>query len=96
MDYGAGNIRSVLNALEEIGAGPTVVTDPDALREASRIILPGVGAMNHAMRRLRESGLDQVLDEVVRGRGVPYLGICVGMQLMAEVGWEGERTEPED
>ena len=92
IDYGAGNIRSVLNALEELGEDAVVIDAPEALRDPARIILPGVGAMAPAMARLRERGLDAALTEAVLERGVPFLGICLGMQLMCTIGHEGGET----
>ncbi len=89
VDYGAGNIRSVLNALDELGETPIVSDDPAVVAKAQRIILPGVGAMKPAMTRLRARGLDRAVTDAVRGRGVPVLGICLGMQMMCSVGYEG-------
>ncbi|MCA3262804.1 MAG: imidazole glycerol phosphate synthase subunit HisH [Telmatospirillum sp.] len=83
VDYGAGNIRSVANALWRAGAQPIVVREPEALKDADRIVLPGVGASGAAMDRLRETGLGEALD-ARRRRGCPIMGICVGMQVMAE------------
>lgn len=93
IDYGAGNLRSVANALAAVGAEATVTDDPDRIRSADRIVLPGVGAFAAAMAALSaRSGLVEALDEAVRGRGVPFLGVCVGMQLMAAWGEEHGRT----
>ena len=89
VDYGASNIRSVCNAFEELGEEVTVADRPDALDGAERIVLPGVGAMAPAMARLREAGLDRALDRAVRDEGVPFLGICLGMQMMCRRGCEG-------
>ncbi len=90
VDYGAGNLQSVRNALKAAGAENIVVTaDPDAVRAADRIVLPGVGAFAHCMGAL--SGIDgmvEALNEATGQRAVPFLGICVGMQLMAEAGEE--------
>lgn len=83
VDYGAGNITSVANALWRAGAEPVVARTPEALRDADRIVLPGVGASGVAMDRLRETGLADALTER-RQRAYPILGICVGMQVMAE------------
>ncbi|CAA9498848.1 MAG: Imidazole glycerol phosphate synthase amidotransferase subunit [uncultured Sphingomonadaceae bacterium] len=90
IDYGAGNLRSVHNALAAVGAESVAVTDdPDAVRAADRIILPGVGAFGAAMVQLRAiPGMVEALDETVRAGGRPFLGVCVGMQLMAEWGEE--------
>lgn len=90
VDYGAGNLHSVGNALAAAGARGIVVTaDPDKVRAADRIVLPGVGAFGAAMRALAAApGLVDALNERVRGAGRPFLGVCVGMQLMAEHGEE--------
>ncbi|NDC78142.1 MAG: imidazole glycerol phosphate synthase subunit HisH [Chitinophagia bacterium] len=76
--YNAGNIRSVLLALERLGATAVVTDDPDAIRAADRVLFPGVGEASSAMRYLRDRGLD----EVIRSLRQPFLGICLGMQLM--------------
>jgi glutamine amidotransferase len=88
IDYGMGNLRSVAKALEAIGEEPQVTSRPEDLRAASHIVLPGVGAFGQCAANLRATGLVEVLDEEVRGRGKPFLGICVGMQLLAE--WSEE------
>jgi imidazole glycerol-phosphate synthase subunit HisH len=81
VDYGMGNKRSVEKALEHVGAQPRITADHDEIRAAAAVILPGVGAFPEAMRRLRASGLDQVVADVA-GSGTPLLGICLGMQLL--------------
>jgi imidazole glycerol-phosphate synthase subunit HisH len=90
VDYGAGNLQSVRNALKAAGAGDIAVTaDPDTVRRADRIVLPGVGAFAHCMNAL--SGIDgmvEALNEATGKAAKPFLGICVGMQLMAEAGEE--------
>jgi imidazole glycerol phosphate synthase glutamine amidotransferase subunit len=83
VDYGAGNLRSVRNTLEAIGADYEVVNTPEAVQRASRIILPGVGHFGQMMRSLDELGLRQPLRERVDS-GVPFLGICVGLQCLFE------------
>jgi len=83
VDYGAGNLRSVTTALWRAGAETEIASDPDAVRRAERIVLPGVGAAGAAMASLRERGLASALDEF-RATGRPFLGICVGMQLLAD------------
>lgn len=90
IDYGAGNLRSAAKALEAAGAGSVLVTaDPAEVRAADRIVLPGVGAFGACAAALRAvPGLEEALDETVRLRGRPFLGICVGMQLMATEGQE--------
>jgi glutamine amidotransferase len=82
VDYGMGNLRSVERALAAIGAKALVTSDHDALREAERLVLPGVGAFGAAMQRLRSSDIAGVLDTLVRDEGKPLLGICLGMQLV--------------
>src|SRR5262245_21936511 len=84
VDYGMGNLRSVAKALEAIGEEPLVTARAEDIRAASHIVLPGVGAFGQCAANLRATGLVDVLDEEVRGRGKPFLGICVGMQLLAE------------
>ena len=90
IDYGAGNLRSVENALRAAGAADVAVTaDPDSLRRADRIVLPGVGAFGACMTALRGlDGMVEALGERVLTGGAPFLGICVGMQLMADAGEE--------
>jgi glutamine amidotransferase len=84
--YEAGNIRSVQNALHRLGADATVTDDPAALRSADKVIFPGVGAAGNAMATLRKNGLDEVL----RNLEQPFLGICLGMQLMCSHSEEGD------
>lgn len=84
VDYDAGNLQSLANAVGRAGANPKVVRTADEIAAAERIILPGVGAAGPALRRLRERHLDEALAECVLRRGVPLLGICLGMQILAE------------
>ncbi|CAO3372078.1 imidazole glycerol phosphate synthase subunit HisH [Azospirillum argentinense] len=100
IDYGSGNLRSAAKALERAAAGchasfqVLVTSDADAVRKADRVVLPGVGAFADCKRGLSEvPGMLDALDEVVHGKGRPFLGICVGMQLMAERGREYGVTE---
>lgn len=81
IDYGAGNIRSVQNAIRLLGEYPVLSGDPDVIRAADRVILPGVGAFGDAMNRIRNAGLDEVIRDVCSG-GTPFLGICLGLQLL--------------
>ncbi len=83
VDYGMGNLDSVRRALEVCGAIVVVTSDPADLADADRIVLPGVGAFGVAMDNLRSLGLDAALAEQVVDLGAPFLGICLGMQLMA-------------
>ncbi len=90
IDYGAGNLQSVLNALKAAGASDVAVTaDPAEVLAGKRIVLPGVGAFAHCMGALSAiPGMVEALDEAVLSSGRPFLGICVGMQLMAGEGRE--------
>ena len=89
VDYGAGNLRSAARALERAGARVVVTDDPAVIAGAARIVLPGVGAFAQCIGQLREkTGFEAALNEAVNGRGVPFLGICVGMQLLASEGHE--------
>jgi imidazole glycerol-phosphate synthase subunit HisH len=83
LDYGMGNLRSVAKALEHVGAEPVLTHDHTRARQASAIVLPGVGAMPKAMEQVRRLGLDGLLRERVEA-GVPILGLCMGMQLLFE------------
>lgn len=88
VDYGMGNLRSVQKGFEHAGVADVTVTgDPVAVAAADGIVLPGVGAFRDAAAHLRDSGLREVLRERVAA-GVPFLGICLGMQLLADVGYE--------
>jgi len=95
VDYGSGNLHSARKAFERaaretaLSAAVEVTDDPAAVRLADRIVLPGVGAFGDCAQGLRAiSGMAEALDEAVRRRGAPFLGICVGMQLLAERGLE--------
>lgn len=83
VDYGMGNVRSVHNALEYIGEDAVVTADPRAIDDAARVVLPGVGAFGDAMANLQARGLVDVLRRQVFEKGKPFLGICLGMQLLA-------------
>jgi imidazole glycerol-phosphate synthase subunit HisH len=83
LDYGMGNLRSVEKALEHVGAGATIASDPETVRAADGLILPGVGAFPKAMSVVRELGLDELIAER-RDAGAPILGICLGLQLLFE------------
>lgn len=95
VDYGAGNLRSVANALKAAGAeGVSVTADPNVVRAADRIVLPGVGAFKSCVEALRGvPGLVEAMAERVLVGGAPFLGICVGMQLLADRGIEFGVTE---
>ena len=87
IDYGVGNLFSLKSSFAAIGAEAVVSADPDVLRSADRLILPGVGAFGDAEAKLRESGLDKVLLEEV-AKGKPLMGICLGMQMLFDVSFE--------
>jgi glutamine amidotransferase len=87
VDYGVGNLFSLANSFAAIGAEAVVTADPAALREADKIVLPGVGAFRDAAEKLRESGLGAVVTEEAKN-GKPLFGICLGMQLLFEKSYE--------
>lgn len=91
IDYGRGNLHSVAKALEAVGADVAVTSDAADLRAADRFVLPGVGAFSDCMERLTATGLIEPLREEVVTRGKPFLGICLGMELLARQGFEGGR-----
>jgi imidazole glycerol-phosphate synthase subunit HisH len=81
IDYGAGNIRSVENALRVLGYQAELTGDPDRIAGADHVILPGVGSFGDAMHNIREKGLEDVIHHVCR-KGTPFLGICLGLQIL--------------
>ena len=83
IDYDAGNIRSVENAVRYLGKEVTVTSEPEEILAADRVILPGVGAFGDAMKRLHAMGLVEVIRQAA-DRGTPFLGICLGLQLLFE------------
>lgn len=83
IDYDAGNIRSVEKALKFLGQDVKITRDPEEILSAEKVILPGVGAFGDAMGMLKEYGLDQVIRKTA-GKGTPFLGICLGLQLLFE------------
>ena len=86
IDYDTGNLRSVCNALQRIGAEYVLTDDPKVIAEADRVLLPGVGEASSAMNKLQERGLC----DVIKSLEVPVLGICIGMQLMCRHSQEGD------
>ena len=90
VDYGMGNLRSVQKALAHVapGAQVAITSDPDAIRLADRVVFPGQGAMPDCMRSLEESGLGDAVAEAARAR--PFLGMCIGQQMLFEVSAEGD------
>lgn len=87
IDYGVGNLFSLTCSFKSIGADICVTSDPDVIAKADRIILPGVGAFEDAAKKLRESGLDEVI-KAECAKGKPLLGICLGMQMLFERSYE--------
>jgi len=83
IDYDAGNIKSVEKALQALGEEAIITRDRETLLKADRVILPGVGAFGDAMNKIRAYGLEEVIQEVVQNK-TPFLGICLGLQLMFE------------
>ncbi len=93
VDYGLCNLDSVRRAVEECGARAYITDQPGELARADRIILPGVGSFTEAMDNLRANRMDEALAEEVLVGGAPFLGVCLGMQLLAAVGIEGGESK---
>ena len=91
LDYGLGNVRAFLNVYKRLDIEARAVSDPAQLRSGERLILPGVGAFDHAMDLLDASGMKGRMEELVRDEGSPVLGVCVGMQMLADGSDEGRR-----
>lgn len=89
VDYDTGNVGSVLNMLKKVGAQAQISRDPQVLFQADKLVLPGVGAFDEAMGKLRQFGLYDVLNELVLERRKPILGICLGAQIMTKSSEEG-------
>jgi glutamine amidotransferase len=90
LDYGIGNLRSAEKALQHLGADASLVADPEVAAGAAGVVLPGVGNFGRCMEALRASGLDRIVDDAVQA-GTPFLGICVGMQML----YEGSEESPD-
>ena len=93
VNYGMGNLASVERAIETIGHEPSIAQHPEDLRDVSRIILPGVGAFAEGMDRLDQGGWTTQIRRLARDEAKPLLGICLGMQFLADRGLEGGRRE---
>ncbi|WP_107812197.1 imidazole glycerol phosphate synthase subunit HisH [Campylobacter concisus] len=87
IDYGAGNIKSVINAFDFLDKKCTLVSKPENLKEYSHIVLPGVGAFGEAITKLKNNGMDEAVKEAVKS-GKAFIGICLGMQLLFEKSFE--------
>jgi len=92
IDYGAGNLRSVTNALARLGYQPKVTSKPEDVENASAVIFPGVGAAGDAMNSLRESGMDEAIGNAIR-EGQPLFAVCIGMQVLLSATEEGGWNE---
>jgi glutamine amidotransferase len=92
IDYGLGNIRAFVNVYERMNIDTRIARSADDLKGATRLILPGVGTFDHAMELLNASGMRAPLTELVQDRRVPVLGVCVGMQILAESSEEGSAS----
>lgn len=92
IDYGAGNLRSVVNAISRLGYKTNVTTSPAEVLEAQAVILPGVGAAADTMANLRQQGLDSPIRQFITG-GKPFLGVCIGMQVLLSGTEEGGNHE---
>lgn len=88
IDYGVGNLASVKNALDKLGMESKISNDPLMIKKANKLILPGVGAARQGMKNLKEKGLDKIIVNEIK-KGKPFLGICLGMQLLFEKSEEG-------
>jgi glutamine amidotransferase len=92
IDYQMGNLRSVQKAFEKVGVEAQITSDPDQLRRASKVVLPGVGAFEDAIAELERRSLVEPICELIE-QGTPFLGICLGLQLLFDVSNEGGRFE---
>lgn len=91
IDYGAGNLQSVMCALVRSGADCKIIKNPDRLEEFKGLILPGVGSFRYAMKRLKQEGWGKGMESIVNS-DIKLMGICLGMQVLFEVGYEGGNT----
>jgi glutamine amidotransferase len=89
VDYGLGNVRAFANIYRELNIPHAIVSTPDQLAQASHIIIPGVGAFDQAVLRLREAGMLDAIEPLARDKKLPVLGVCVGMQILADRSEEG-------
>ncbi len=88
IDYQMGNLRSVQKGFERVGAAATIINEPEQIRAATKIVLPGVGAFGDAIAELRRRNLVEPICEAIQA-GKPFLGICLGLQMLFDVGYEG-------
>lgn len=92
IDYGMSNLGSIKRAIEECGSSPIISDNPKDLENATHIILPGVGSFADGMKNLNTLGWTPAIQEYVKKRNISILGICLGMQLLADIGYEGSET----
>ena len=92
IDYQMGNLRSVQKGFERVGAAATIINEPEQIRAASKLVLPGVGAFGDAIHELRRRNLVEPIREAIQA-GKPFLGICLGLQLLFDVSHEGGAFE---
>ncbi|MBN2119180.1 MAG: imidazole glycerol phosphate synthase subunit HisH [Anaerolineales bacterium] len=90
VDYGVGNLGSIINMLKKVGVKAIASSDADTLMQAGKLILPGVGAFDAGMNKLNESGLVPLLNHLVLEKNIPVLGLCLGLQLMTKGSEEGQ------
>ncbi|MBN1824460.1 MAG: imidazole glycerol phosphate synthase subunit HisH [Endomicrobiales bacterium] len=93
IDYGLCNVDSVFRAVEECGGNPIITYNEKDIKQATHIVLPGVGVYSNAMQNMHKHHLDEILKEQVIMRKIPFLGICLGMQLIASKGYEVGETK---
>lgn len=93
IDYGMSNLDSMQRAVEECGGSPVMASTKADMADCTHVILPGVGAFPDGMAQLKQLGLDEILHEIVIEKQTPFLGVCLGMQLLAQWGNEGRRTQ---
>ena len=91
IDYDMGNLHSVCKGLEKMGGHPTITDNPDVIRQAPALVLPGVGAFDPAMQHLRKRQLEPAIKAAI-SRGTPFLGICLGLQILFDASEEGQET----
>lgn len=89
IDYGLGNVKAFANVYKRLNLPAVIANDAQTLEDATKIVLPGVGAFDYAMSRLNNSGMRETLEQRVLGHHIPVLGICVGMQMLAQSSEEG-------
>ncbi len=92
VDYGLGNVSAFVNVYKRLNIDVAIAKSADDLKKSSKVILPGVGAFDHAMKLLERSGMRATLDQLALGEKIPVLGVCVGMQILADSSEEGNSS----